>query len=110
LKKDEIVYSYTLGETPKKFIENNNTGKYFVPDDGFLRMTLEKGNRGGKTVTIVYGFYGDIDLEKSCKEIKQKCGCGGTLKDNRIEIQGDKRDVIENYFVAKGFKIKKTGG
>ena len=102
--KDEIVYSFTLGEEPKKF---DGTKKQ---DDGIVRLRLEKNKRGGKSVTVIFGFNSGTDLNNICSDLKKKCGSGGTVKDGTIEIQGDKRDIIEKYLEEKGFKTKRAGG
>lgn len=62
-----------------------------------LRVSIEKKNRGGKTVTLISGFVGpDDELKKLGKLIKTKCGSGGSTKDGAIIIQGDfKIKVIE---------------
>lgn len=62
-----------------------------------LRVSIEKKNRGGKTVTLISGFIGpDDELKKLGKLIKTKCGSGGSTKDGAIIIQGDfKIKVIE---------------
>ena len=52
----------------------------------------------------------DDFLEQYARELKQKCGCGGTLKDGIVEIQGDKRDTILADALARGWKAKKAGG
>jgi translation initiation factor 1 len=112
MKNDDIVYSYTLGDTPKKFNENSNdnlTKKYSFPDDEFIRILIEKNHRGGKSVTIIIGVK-EEKLHETCTDLKKKCGSGGTVKENRIEIQGDKRDLIEKYFTSKGLKTKRVGG
>ena len=49
-------------------------------------------------------------LKKLAKELKQKCGTGGTLKDGVIEIQGDHRDVLIDLLKAKGWTVKRSGG
>lgn len=72
---------------------------------------IEKSGRGGKTVTVIDGLpKQEIFLRELCKELKNKCGSGGTYsldkKDGIIEIQGDKRDQIKEIFVGKNFKFK----
>jgi translation initiation factor 1 len=72
----------------------------------------ETGGRGGKTVTVVTGFTG-IGLpekEKLAKRIRASCGCGGTVKDGRIEIQGDQRETVARILSEAGFRPVFAGG
>jgi translation initiation factor 1 len=74
-----------------------------------LRMTA---GRGGKTVTVVKNFVG-IGLpekEKLAKEMQKACGTGGTVKDGRIEIQGDKREEVARILTKAGFSPVFAGG
>jgi translation initiation factor 1 len=109
--KDEYIYSYSLGDEPKKYnTDMKKNSKFRAPDDGALRLGIEKNHRGGKTVSLIYGFKPTDDIEKIAVEIKKKCGTGGTVKDGVVEIQGDNRDKIEKYLTEKGYKVKRTGG
>lgn len=72
---------------------------------------LEKGGRGGKTVTVMDGFPRNEDYLKTlAKELKAKCGVGGTHtltdKSGIIEIQGDKRDQLKKILEGKKIKYK----
>lgn len=72
---------------------------------------LEKNGRGGKTVTVIDGLPKfEAFLKDLTKELKSKCGVGGTYlmngRDGVIEIQGDKRETIKKIFDAKAIKYK----
>ena len=79
--------------------------------DGIARVGRETKGRRGKGVTIVTGVpLAGAELEKLAKELKAKCGAGGTLKQGVIEIQGDHRDAIVALLQEKGFVAKRAGG
>jgi translation initiation factor 1 len=72
-----------------------------------LRVKLDTKQRAGKVVTLVEGFVGtQTDLENLGKQLKTKCGTGGSAKDGQIIIQGDyKIKVIENLH-KMGYSVK----
>ena len=67
-----------------------------------IQVKTEK-KKFGKIVTLVSGFDKDIDLKKTAKSLKEELGCGGTVKSNEIELQGDHRKKIKNTLVELGF-------
>lgn len=72
---------------------------------------LEKGGRGGKTVTVMEGWpRNEALLKEMTKEFKTKCGTGGTydLGPDKavIELQGDKREAAKKILTAKGIPFK----
>ena len=81
-------------------------------DRGRVDILREKAGRGGKTVTVVTGFVGIGLPEKEtlAKKMQKACGVGGTVKDGRIEIQGDKRDEAAKILVEAGFRPVFAGG
>ena len=85
--------------------------KGFPRGDGVVRVGRETKGRKGKGVTVVTGLPLDGGaLEKLARELKQRCGAGGTFKDGRIEIQGDHRDVLLEALRAQGYTVKLSGG
>src|SRR5580700_143589 len=77
-----------------------------VANRGRVDIIRETGGRGGKTVTVVTGFVGIGLPEKEAlaKKIRNACGCGGTVKDGAIEIQGDQREKIAAILSEAGFR------
>ncbi len=83
-----------------------------IKNRGRVDILREKAGRGGKTVTVATGFVG-IGLpekEQLAKKMQRACGSGGTVKDGRIEIQGDKRDEVARILTEAGFKPVFAGG
>ena len=60
-------------------------------------------NRMGKSVTVISGLhtYGSEKLNAIARELKTKCGAGGTVKNGVIEIQGDQVQMIKGWFRKK---------
>ena len=79
---------------------------------GRVEIRRETGGRGGKTVTTVDGFVGIGLPEKEtlCKKMRGACGCGGTVKDGVIEIQGDQRETVARILSEAGFRAVMAGG
>jgi len=79
---------------------------------GRVDIIRQKAGRGGKTVTVVTNFVG-IGLpekEKLAKQMQKTCGTGGTVKEGRIEIQGDKREEVARILLDAGFRPVFAGG
>src|SRR5215203_2585390 len=73
---------------------------------GRVDILRQTAHRGGKTVTVVTGFVG-IGLpekEQLAKAMQKVCGVGGTVKEGRIEIQGDKRPEVARILTEAGFR------
>jgi len=68
-----------------------------------IKVTTDK-KKFGKIVTIVTGFESGIDVKKIAKALKNELACGGTYKDNVIELQGDHTKRIKHILVKLGFE------
>ena len=60
----------------------------------------------GKISTIVGGLK-DVDIKDIAKKLKEKLACGGTVKNNEIELQGDHKNRIKNVLIELGFEAEK---
>ena len=107
-KEKYIVYS-----TNPDFEEEDNfyEDETLSPSEQDLRILIDKKHRGGKIVTLVTGFIGtEEDLKSLGKELKSKCGVGGSIKEGEIIIQGEVREKVLKILLDKGYRAKKSGG
>ena len=90
--KGGLVYS-TGKETMASLLEGLSLGEEeetLPKEDQELRVRIERKGRKGKTVTLITGFVGQTaDLEELGKELKAKCGIGGSVKEGEIILQGE---------------------
>ncbi|OYT35224.1 MAG: stress response translation initiation inhibitor YciH [Candidatus Aenigmarchaeota archaeon ex4484_52] len=69
-----------------------------------IKILLEK-KRFGKFSTIVDGINSkDINLKDLCKRLKAYLACGGTIKNNKIELQGNQKPKVINFLKRQGFE------
>ena len=59
---------------------------------------------------MTYGRLADDAVRELAALLKQRCGTGGTVKNGRIEIQGDQRERIGVEFEKLGYRVKRVGG
>ncbi len=115
---DGVVYSTEFGSMcpdcnkPKDSCVCKSKKSSSVATPGAkVKVSREVKGRKGKGVTVITGIPLDgLPLKFLAKEIKQKCGTGGTVKGDTIEIQGDNRDLVISFLVEKGYKAVKSGG
>jgi len=76
-----------------------------------VKVGRETAGRRGKGVTTVFDLPLDEDgLKELAATLKQRCGTGGTVKDGRIEIQGDQRERVAAVLTELGYRVKRAGG
>lgn len=68
---------------------------------------MEKAGRGGKSVTVVYDLPRNAAfLKELCGDLKRACGCGGAVREDTVELQGDLRDRVRAELQKKGIAVK----
>ena len=88
--------------------EEENEPQTLEPSRQRLIVSIDRSGRGGKQVTLVSGFVGtQEDLAALGKQLKVKCGVGGTAKDGEITIQGDLRDKVTELLKGMGYNAKR---
>jgi translation initiation factor 1 len=76
-----------------------------------VRVGRETKGRRGKGVTIISDLpLDEKGLTELAAKLKNRLGTGGTVKDGRIEIQGDHRDQIIAELEGLGYRVKRAGG
>lgn len=101
-----LVYSTDSGR-----IKQEEAKPERAKGDGIVRIQRQTSGRKGKGVCLITGVdLDDVALDKLAADLKKKCGCGGSVKDGVIEIQGDKRDLLKQLLEDKGMKVKLAGG
>ena len=79
--------------------------------DGVVRVSRETKGRKGKGVTLITGIpLAAPELKAYAKQLKARCGTGGTVKDGVVEIQGDQRETLIPLLKEKGWTVKRAGG
>jgi translation initiation factor 1 len=75
-----------------------------------IRLRLDR-RASDRVVTVVSGLPGSADeVAALAKALKSAVGAGGTVKDGKLELQGDHRTRVEGVLAARGLKSKRAGG
>ena len=75
---------------------------------GRVVLRRETARRGGKTVLVIHDFATHLPLsviETVAKKLRTACGCGGTVRERTIEMQGDQAGKIRELLEAEGFQV-----
>ena len=63
--------------------------------------------RYGKMMTIIDGINpNELDIDALISNLKSICACGGTIKDGKIELQGDQRTKVKETLEKMGFMVE----
>ncbi|MES2316121.1 MAG: translation initiation factor Sui1 [Pseudomonadota bacterium] len=115
MKSSGLVYSTEVGRTCPEcrmalaqcVCKARNT----PVGDGVVKVSRQTKGRGGKSVTLVSGVALAPDaLAVLGKQLRTACGCGGTVKDGVIEVQGDHCEKVMEALKKQGYSPKRVGG
>ncbi|TEA27545.1 stress response translation initiation inhibitor YciH [Candidatus Schmidhempelia bombi] len=106
MNDNPLVYATDIGRIKQEKVE-----KIRPLGDGIVRIQRQVAGRKGKGICLITGLdLTTTELNQLAAELKKRCGCGGSVKDGQIEIQGDKRDMLKTLLEHKGYKVKLAGG
>ena len=72
-----------------------------------VHLALDTHGRKGKIVTIVSGLqHNPATMEEIARMLKQFCGTGGTVKEGKIELQGDQRERTKEKLEGMNYIVK----
>ncbi len=107
-KRVNVVYS----TNPDFDFDDENEFVETLPfNEQKLYVSIDRKNRGGKSVTLIEGFVGnEEDAKDLAKKLKQQCGVGGGYKDAQIYVQGNHKDKVGAFLQKLGAVVKFKGG
>ncbi len=74
-----------------------------MDQEELIKIRVEK-RKWGREVTIIEGLKTDEShLKKIAKQLKSKLATGGTVKNGRIELQGDHRERVKEILEEMGY-------
>jgi translation initiation factor 1 len=79
-----------------------------IPKPGRVVLRRETARRGGKVVIVIHDFAPHIGLasiEELGRRLRNACGCGGTIRERTIELQGNQPAKIRSCLEAEGFQV-----
>ncbi len=97
-----------LGELPAGPEMVSSPEKATTTKPGRVVLRREKSGRGGKVVVVVDGFHDGWTADAIAdlgKAARQACGCGGTVVERSIELQGDQPARVREFFESQGFRV-----
>jgi translation initiation factor 1 len=72
-----------------------------------VHLSLDTHGRKGKMVTLVSGLqHNPATMDEIARSLKQFCGTGGTVKEGKIELQGDQRVRAVEKLKEMNYRVK----
>jgi len=89
----------------KNISYKSNSNEIIPPNSHSLFLKKEK--RRGKTVTMVgYFQLSQNDKKELLRELKKSLSCGGSIKENFLEFQGEVNEKLKELLREKKFRFK----
>jgi len=109
-KKNRVNVVYSTN--PHFDFEESSDEEISIPfNEQKLYVSIDRKNRGGKSVTLIEEFRGsDEDAKDLAKKLKQLCGVGGGYKNKEIYIQGNQKNKVASFLQKLGAVVKLKGG
>jgi translation initiation factor 1 len=80
-------------------------GETLPPEKHRLHLSREK--RRGKWVSGAGPFHRKSkELRELLKSLKKELGCGGTLREDRLELQGDIGSALRDALERRGYRFR----
>lgn len=108
-KRTKLVYT-TDPEEARRLRESGTmpTATDAPPGNQTIRVAIDRKRRRGKTVTVASGFELTPDsLRRLGKELKKKCGAGGSADGSEIEVQGEHVETVAAHLEKLGYRVKR---
>ena len=103
---DGLTIQAPVTEAPATATHHEEVPRVRKPHRVILRR--EKAGRSGKTVTIVSQLPTHLsppELETLCRDLRKSLGCGGSVHEREIEMQGEQSDRLRSYLEAHGYRV-----
>ena len=75
-----------------------------------VRLSFQRGGKGSGVTRVERIHVSQSTKEELLSRWKKRFGCGGAVKLDAVEIQGDHRDIIEAQLREEGYNVKRVGG
>jgi translation initiation factor 1 len=105
--EDGIVWSSDPGAKTPSPARKGSPSPTPPAGTGVVRVVRQSKGRRGKTVTVITGVpLTAAGLDDLARDLKKRCGTGGTVRGDVVEIQGDQRDVVVAELERRGWAVK----